>query len=63
MFVFLSRIKAVSFRKLDTLVYKKAMLVFYEQNNINPFKNILSINLNLLLMLISKAVKHGVLIR
>lgn len=30
----------ISFRTVDTLVYKKAMLVFYEQNNIYPFKNI-----------------------
>ncbi len=30
----------ISFRTVDTLKYKKAMLVFYEQNNIFPFKNI-----------------------
>lgn len=30
----------ISFRTVDTLVYKKAMVVFYEQNNIYPFKNI-----------------------
>lgn len=30
----------ISFRTVDTLVYKKAMLVFYEQNNIYPFKKI-----------------------
>lgn len=30
----------MSFRTVDTIEYKKAMLVFYEQNNIFPFKNI-----------------------
>lgn len=30
----------ISFRTVDSLAYKKAMLVFYEQNNIYPFKNI-----------------------
>ena len=30
----------MSFRTVDTIEYKKAMLVFYEQNNIYPFKNI-----------------------
>ena len=30
----------MSFRTVDILEYKKAMLVFYEQNNIFPFKNI-----------------------
>lgn len=30
----------ISFRTVDTLVYKKAMLVFYEQNTIYPFKKI-----------------------
>lgn len=30
----------ISFRTVDTLVYKKAMLIFYEQNNIYPFKKI-----------------------
>lgn len=30
----------ISFRTVDTIEYKKAMLVFYEQNNIYPFKNI-----------------------
>jgi Fic family protein len=30
----------VSFRTVDSLDYKKAMLVFYEQNNISVFKNI-----------------------
>ena len=30
----------VSFRTVDAIEYKKAMLVFYEQNNISPFKKI-----------------------
>ncbi|MBL7809845.1 MAG: Fic family protein [Saprospiraceae bacterium] len=30
----------LSFRTVDSLHYKKAMLVFYEQNNISPFKQI-----------------------
>ena len=30
----------ISFRTVDSLVYKKAMLVFYEQNNIYPCKKI-----------------------
>ena len=30
----------ISFRTVDSLDYKKAMLVFYEQNNISPFKSI-----------------------
>ena len=30
----------ISFRTVDSLDYKKAMLVFYEQNNITPFKKI-----------------------
>lgn len=30
----------ISFRTVDAIEYKKAMLVFYEQNNIYPFKNI-----------------------
>jgi Fic family protein len=30
----------LSFRTIDSLEYKKAMLVFYEQNNIYPFKQI-----------------------
>jgi Fic family protein len=30
----------LSFRSVSTLEYKKAMLIFYEQNNIQPFKNI-----------------------
>ena len=30
----------ISFRTVDSIQYKKAMLVFYEQNNINPFKRI-----------------------
>ena len=30
----------VSFRTVDSMDYKKAMLVFYEQNNIYPFKQI-----------------------
>jgi len=28
----------ISFRTIDSIEYKKAMLVFYEQTNINPFK-------------------------
>lgn len=30
----------VSFRTIDSIDYKKAMLIFYEQNNITAFKNI-----------------------
>jgi Fic family protein len=30
----------LSFRTVDSVDYKKAMLIFYEQNNINAFKNI-----------------------
>ncbi len=30
----------ISFRTIDSIEYKKSMLIFYEQNNINPFKNI-----------------------
>ena len=30
----------ISFRTIDSIEYKKAMLIFYEQNNINPFKKI-----------------------
>ncbi len=30
----------ISFRTVDSIEYKKAMLVFYEQNNITPFKRI-----------------------
>jgi predicted transcriptional regulator len=30
----------VSFRTVDPVEYKKAMLVFYEQNNINPVKDV-----------------------
>ena len=30
----------ISFRTVDSINYKKAMLVFYEQNNISCFKNI-----------------------
>ncbi|MBS1684469.1 MAG: Fic family protein [Bacteroidetes bacterium] len=30
----------ISFRTVDSIDYKKAMLVFYEQNNISPFKQI-----------------------
>ena len=30
----------ISFRTVDSVEYKKAMLIFYEQNNINPFKQI-----------------------
>lgn len=30
----------ISFRTIDSIEYKKAMLIFYEQNNINPFKNV-----------------------
>lgn len=30
----------LSFRTVDSIEYKKAMLVFYEQNNITPFKKI-----------------------
>lgn len=30
----------ISFRTIDSVEYKKAMLIFYEQNNISIFKNI-----------------------
>ena len=30
----------ISFRTIDSVEYKKAMLVFYEQTNINPFKKV-----------------------
>jgi fido (protein-threonine AMPylation protein) len=30
----------ISFRTVDSVEYKKAMLIFYEQNNIRPFKEI-----------------------
>lgn len=30
----------ISFRTVDSIDYKKAMLIFYELNNIQPFKNI-----------------------
>lgn len=30
----------ISFRTIDSIAYKKAMLIFYEQNNIHPFKQI-----------------------
>ena len=30
----------ISFRTVDSIDYKKAMLIFYEQNNISPFKRI-----------------------
>ena len=30
----------ISFRSVDSVDYKKAMLIFYEQNNISAFKNI-----------------------
>ncbi len=30
----------ISFRTLESIEYKKAMLVFYEQSNINPFKRV-----------------------
>ena len=30
----------ISFRTIDSIDYKKAMLIFYEQNNITPIKNI-----------------------
>lgn len=30
----------ISFRTIDSIEYKKAMLIFYEQTNIDPFKNI-----------------------
>lgn len=30
----------ISFRTVDSIEYKKAMLVFYEQTNINPFKDV-----------------------
>jgi len=30
----------ISFRTIDSIEYKKAMLIFYEQNNITPIKNI-----------------------
>lgn len=30
----------ISFRTIDSIEYKKAMLVFYEQNNLSPFKHV-----------------------
>lgn len=30
----------ISFRTIDSVEYKKAMLIFYEQTNINPFKKV-----------------------
>lgn len=30
----------ISFRSVDSVDYKKAMLIFYEQNNISAFKKI-----------------------
>ena len=30
----------ISFRTIDSIEYKKAMLIFYEQTNINPFKSV-----------------------
>jgi len=30
----------ISFRTVESIEYKKAMLVFYEQTNINPFKRV-----------------------
>jgi Fic family protein len=30
----------ISYRTVDTIEYKKAMLIFYEQNNISKFKEI-----------------------
>ena len=30
----------ISFRTMDSVDYKKAMLLFYEQNNISRFKEI-----------------------
>lgn len=30
----------ISFRTIDSIEYKKAMLIFYEQNNINPLKKV-----------------------
>lgn len=30
----------ISFRTIDSIEYKKAMLIFYEQNNISSFKEI-----------------------
>jgi Fic family protein len=30
----------ISFRTIDSIEYKKAMLIFYEQTNINPFKRV-----------------------
>ena len=30
----------ISFRSVDSIDYKKAMLMFYEQNNISAFKKI-----------------------
>lgn len=34
------RIRSSSFRCVDSIDYKKAMLMFYEQNNIASFKQI-----------------------
>lgn len=30
----------ISFRTADSIAYKKAMLIFYERNNLNPFKEL-----------------------
>lgn len=30
----------ISFRTVDSIEYKKAMLIFYEQNNVSCFKEI-----------------------
>ena len=34
------RIRSSSFRSVDSIDYKKAMLMFYEQNNVASFKQI-----------------------
>ncbi|MEO0065504.1 MAG: hypothetical protein RI983_830 [Bacteroidota bacterium] len=31
---------SISFRTIDSIEYKKAMIVFYEQNNLSPFKHV-----------------------
>ena len=38
--VFLLWISQGSFRSVDSIDYKKAMLIFYEQNNLYAFKQI-----------------------
>ena len=38
---FYNRSKNVEFRKVDSLDYKKAMLLFYEHNNLTAFKKVL----------------------